>query len=148
MERCSLHDNSCHLNRFEICDGSDGSRSTNRMFNREDFRSYLFCWEFIGYRVPRMVFCATKLIPESHIIELEYHTIDIKIKIILSILGFSLKYFRQFIDSSCPSKRKVLSFESPRRKKCHQILIFFNHKRLIKTLLNLRYTISKKLKFS
>ena len=59
MECCSFHNHTRHINRLKICYGRYSTSSPHVMLYGKNLCSYLFCWEFIRYRVSWMVFCSS-----------------------------------------------------------------------------------------
>jgi hypothetical protein len=62
-----------------------------------------------------MVLRTPEIVPEHHIIELEYDTIDIEVKVFSSILRLHLDTLTEDIDTSDTAKLEILPFKSPRR---------------------------------
>jgi hypothetical protein len=79
----------------------------------ENLCANLFGWEFVGDSIPRMMFCPSEIIPEGHIIELEDHTINIKIEIFFSLECFFLKDSDEFFSSFYVKKWKITPLKSP-----------------------------------
>lgn len=147
MECCSSDYHSSYIYCFQIRYRCYGSCATDRMFYRDHFRTYLLGWELIRDRIAWMMLCAPKIIPKRHIIEFEYHTIDIEIEMLLSILSFIIDDLDKGLKSRNNSKWKILTVKTPRRKKIHESIILHHPMMIILILFNLWYRVCKELKF-
>ncbi len=92
MKSSSSDDSSPHIDGFQIRHRCDCTRSSYRMFDRDHFRADLFCWELISNCISRMMLSTTECVPESHIVELQHHAIDIEVEIFFSIFCLLFEY--------------------------------------------------------
>jgi hypothetical protein len=96
-----------------------------------------------------MMLCPTEIIPESHIVEFENHTIDVKVEVFDSFIGFFLYDICELIDPRQASEWKILAPKSPRTECIHQSVIVGWRARIIRTEhLELWNRIGKKLEMT
>ena len=83
MQCCSRDSYSTKINWFQQCHWRHNTRSSDTMFDRKYSRARFCRWEFICYRITWMMCCMSELFPEREIINLQYESINFKIKCFL-----------------------------------------------------------------
>jgi hypothetical protein len=92
------------------------------------------------------MFSAPELIPESHIVEFQYHAIDIEVEMLFSVLSFTRESLSDSIEiEPMKTKWKILWMESPALEQIYHFRIFLYSPAHIFTDFYLRDRVGEKL---